>query len=103
MVRCLFLCFCVVYCSDRLCLFFAFFAAKHLDATKWLLGRGWDQTLWPQVCLCSLCSSSHSVVCCCQPVFPTAKDLDAAFPNVRAGVCSTITTRFCFGCRFLCG
>jgi predicted amidohydrolase YtcJ len=34
-----------------------------LPAGEWLLGRGWDQNLWPE------------------KAFPTAADLDAAFPK----------------------
>ena len=34
-----------------------------LGATDWVLGRGWDQNDWPE------------------QVFPTAADLDAAFPD----------------------
>ncbi len=37
--------------------------AKDLPADAWLIGRGWDQNLWPD------------------KVFPTAADLDAAFPE----------------------
>ncbi|HET9485609.1 MAG TPA: amidohydrolase, partial [Xanthomonadales bacterium] len=36
---------------------------KMLEAGEWLLGRGWDQNDWPE------------------KVFPTAADLDAAFPD----------------------
>lgn len=37
--------------------------AQDLPAGAWLLGRGWDQTLWPDA------------------EFPTARDLDAHFPD----------------------
>ena len=37
--------------------------AADLDADAWLLGGGWDQNLWPEA------------------EFPTAADLDAAFPD----------------------
>lgn len=37
--------------------------AATLPDTSWVLGRGWDQNEWPD------------------PVFPTAADLDAAFPD----------------------
>lgn len=37
--------------------------AADLPAGEWLLGRGWDQTLWPEA------------------EFPTAADLDAHFPD----------------------
>ena len=37
--------------------------AKTLDANDWLLGSGWDQNDWPET------------------AFPTAEDLDAAFPD----------------------
>lgn len=38
-------------------------AESKLPKDAWLLGRGWDQNLWPEA------------------VFPTAADLDAAFPK----------------------
>jgi len=37
--------------------------ARDLPAEAWLIGRGWDQNLWPE------------------QEFPTAADLDAAFPD----------------------
>lgn len=37
--------------------------AQDLPSGAWLLGRGWDQTLWPEA------------------TFPTAADLDEAFPD----------------------
>lgn len=37
--------------------------AQDLPSGAWLLGRGWDQTLWPEA------------------AFPTAADLDEAFPD----------------------